>query len=300
MPHVLPSFSAAIAASLGLVLGVTSASADDRAPATPLSPTAAANQTAPLATAAPVPATAAERAAYDRTDPLSRSVFWGRQQEIDPTDPVAGVRLAQALREMGQYDQAAQTAQQILLTQPTNIEAMLEVGRAHIARGQGFYGIAALEQARDAAPQDWRPLSLLGVAYNQVRRADDARAAWNRGLQLSPDNPEILTNAAVALTAGGDPAGAEGLLRRAVAQPGASMKMRLNLALVLGLQGKTGEAEQIIRRDLPPEMAERNLQWLRDKTTAGSQMAASQTAGVAGDPILAAATARTWSSLQGQ
>ncbi len=230
-----------------------------------------------------LPASAEERAAADRLDALTRSVFWGREQEINPADPVAGVKVAQALREMGQFDQAAATAQGLLLSQPSNVEAMLEVGRAHIARGQGFYSIAALEQARDLSPNDWRPLSLLGIAYQQVRRLDDAREAWNTGLRLSPDNPEILTNAAMALTTSGDAAGAELLLRRAVAQPGASTRMRLNLALVLGLQGKTGEAERIIRRDLPPEQADRNLAWLNSKAASGAP----------------AGSARTWSSLQG-
>jgi len=240
------------------------------------------------------PATAAERAAYDRADPLARSVFWAREQEINPADPVAGVKLAQALRELGQYDQAAATAQQVLVAQPANIEAMLEVGKAHIARGQGFYGIAPLEQARALAPADWRPLSLLGVAYQQVRRVDDARAIWAEALRLSPDNPEVLTNAAVALTSEGNAAAAETLLRRAVAQPGATLKMRQNLALVLGLQGKTAEAEQLIRRDLPPEMADRNVRWLNDKVAAQTAAASTPTA------LAATGTARTWSSLQGQ
>ncbi|CAN5212742.1 tetratricopeptide repeat protein [soil metagenome] len=245
------------------------------------------------APAAPVSATAAVRANYDRADPLSRSVFWGREAEIDPSDPVAGVKASQALREMGQFDQAATTAQQVLQTQPANVEAMLELGRAHIARGQAFYGIAPLEQAKALAPNDWRPLSLLGVAYTQVRRVEDGRAAWNAGLQLSKDNPDILTNAAMALTADGNAAGAETLLRRAVAQPAATIKTQLNLALVLGVQGNMAEAEQIIRRALPPEAAERNLAWLRDKT------AVTQTASVAPDAA-SPAMARTWGSLQGQ
>ncbi len=94
---------------------------------------------------------------------------------------------------------------------------------------------------------------------------DDARAAWNQALGMSPDNPEVLNNAAMAQMTDGDAAGAESLLRRAVAQPAATLQMRLNLAMVLGLQGKIGEAEQIIRRDLPPEVAERNLEWLRNQ-----------------------------------
>ncbi|WP_292085474.1 MULTISPECIES: tetratricopeptide repeat protein [unclassified Brevundimonas] len=253
-------------------------------------------QTSPVPTtaAAPArkPADAATRASYDRADALSRSVFWSNEQQINPMDPVAGVRMAQALREMGQFDQAAGTAQNVLTVQPANLEAMLEVGRAHIARGQAFYGIATLEQARAAAPRDWRPLSLLGVAYQQVRRPDDAKTAWTEALRLSPDNPDVLTNAAIARMGEGDAASAEILLRRAAAQPTATLKVRQNLALSLGLQGKTAEAEAILRRDLPPEAADANLRWLAERTAAASGAA----------PVAAAETAgpaRTWSSVQG-
>lgn len=247
---------------------------------------------------AAMPASAQQRAASERLDALSRSMFWNREREVNPADPIAGVKLAAALRELGQYDEAAEAAQGVLTGQPDNIEAMLELGKDHIARGQGFYGIAALERAHAMAPNDWRPLSLLGVAYNQVRREDDAKVAWNEGLRLSADNPEILTNAAVALMTAGNLPGAEGLLRRAVIQPAATARMRLNLAMALGLQGKMPEAEQIIRRDLPPEQADSNLQWLRSKTAPGAVMPASMMV----DPAQAtgSATARTWNSLQGQ
>ncbi|MBA4808254.1 tetratricopeptide repeat protein [Brevundimonas sp.] len=231
------------------------------------------------------PAPAETRAAYERMDALSRSVFWASEQEVNPADPVAGVKLAQALRELGRYDQAAEAVQATLTVQPDNLDALLELGRAHIARGQAFYGVAPLEKARDQAPRDWRAYSLLGVAYEQVRRFDDARAAWNQALVLSPDNPDVLTNAAMAAMTQGDAPAAETLLRRAAAQPAASGKVRQNLAMVLGLQGKMGEAEQILRRELPPELAERNLRWLQARNAAGASASTD--------------TARTWSSLQG-
>jgi Flp pilus assembly protein TadD len=226
-------------------------------------PAVAATQAAPApAQAAPAvrqPAAAEVRAAYDRADPLSRQIFWSDQAEIDPLDPVAGVKAAQALRELGRFDQAAEMAGKVLMVQPDNVEAMLESGRAHIARGQAFYGIAALEGARNARPGDWRAWSLLGTAYEQV-----------------------LSNMAISAMTRGDTAGAEPLLRRAVAQPGASLKVRLNLAMVLGLTGQMAEAEQMLRRDLPPEAADRNLAWLRDRA-----------GGTGVDQ------ARTWGSLQG-
>jgi Flp pilus assembly protein TadD len=228
------------------------------------------------------PATAEVRAAYERTDALSRQIFWSDQADIDPMDPIAGVKAAQALRELGRFDQAAEMAGRVLVVQPTNAEAMLEAGRAHIARGQAFYGIAALEGARDARPADWQAWSLLGAAYDQVRRPDDARAAWAQALALSPENPAVLSNMAMSAMTRGDTATAEPLLRRAVAQPGASLKVRLNLAMVLGLTGNLAEAEQMLRRDLPPEAADRNLSWLRERA-----------GGTGVDQ------ARTWGSLQG-
>ncbi|NEX93782.1 tetratricopeptide repeat protein [Caulobacter sp. 17J65-9] len=237
--------------------------------------------TAAAAPAAPRKATKEERAQADRLDPLARAAFWGTVFDADPQDGEAGVKLSAALRAMDRYPEAAAAADRVLVMDPGNVEAMLELGRSHIGRGQGFYAIDPLKKAQAAAPKDWRAPSLLGVAYEQVSRHDDAVAAWNTALKLSPDNPAVLTNLALSYAAAGDAAQAETLLRTAVARPGATLQTRQNLALVLGLQGKTAEAERLIREDLPPEQAEKNLAWLRAKTAAP------------------ASTGRTWNSLQG-
>jgi Flp pilus assembly protein TadD len=73
----------------------------------------------------------------------------------------------------------------------------------------------------------------------------------------------VLSNLALFHAARGDAPPAEALLRRAVAQPGADAQERQNLALVLGLQGKLAEAERLMRQDLPPEVANANLAYLR-------------------------------------
>lgn len=230
-------------------------------------------------TAAPSPAET--RAGYERMDPLSRSLFWSQEFEKNPADPEAAAALPRALRELGRHQEAAEAAERALIAQPDNVEALLEAGRAHIARGQAFYGIAHLERAARLAPDDWRPHSLLGVAFEQTRRPEDAAAAWARGLALSPENPAILTNMAMGPMMAGDLAMAESLLRRAAAHPEAGLKVRQNLALVLGLKGELGEAERMLRRDLPPEMADANLAWIRQRSADG-----------------AGAGGRTWSSLQ--
>jgi len=233
-----------------------------------------------LAQQAPSAAPAEQRAAYERMDPLSRSLFWSQEFEKNPADPEAAAALPRALRELGRNQEAADAAERALVVQPDNVEALLEAGRAHIARGQAFYGVTHLERAAQLAPRDWRPLSLLGVAYEQVKRPDDAADVWARGLALSPENPAILANMAMGPLTAGDLVTAEGLLRRAAAHPDAGLQVRQNLALVLGLKGDLVEAERMLRRDLPPEIADANLAWIRQRAETGS------------------AGARTWGSLQ--
>jgi Flp pilus assembly protein TadD len=101
------------------------------------------------------------------------------------------------------------------------------------------------------------------VGLAQAGRTAEAKAAHAQALALAPDNPIALSNAAMFQASQGDRAGAETLLRKAVAQPGSSLQVRQNLALVLGLQGKLDEAEQIQRQDLPPQMANNNLAYLK-------------------------------------
>lgn len=293
------SRTAPVAATLSLVLAATAGyaqAAQTPATQTPAAQAPAAQTSAQQVAALPQPADAATRAAYERTDALSRSVFWSNEYNINPMDPVAGVKLAQALRELGQFEQAATAAENVLTAQPGNTDAMLELGRAHIARGQAFYGITALENARNANPRDWRPLSLLGVAYQQVRRHEDAQIAWGQALALSPDNPDILTNSAIAYMGSGDLVQAETLLRRAAAQPNASLKVHQNLALAMGLQGNMSGAEAILRRQLPPEQADQNLAWLAARTQPGSTVATP--ASPTPVSVTTSPSARSWTSLQ--
>ncbi len=61
----------------------------------------------------------------------------------------------------------------------------------------------------------------------------------------------------------GDLVTAEQYLRHATTPPTADSRVRQNLALVLGLQGRFAEAEAIARQELSPAQAEANMAYLR-------------------------------------
>jgi Flp pilus assembly protein TadD len=57
---------------------------------------------------------------------------------------------------------------------------------------------------------------------------------------------------------------AEEALRQAYANPKADARVRQNLGLVVGLQGRFAEAEQIVKADLPPDEAAANVAYLKE------------------------------------
>ncbi len=200
------------------------------------------------------------------SEPLARAAFWGREAQIDPTDVVAGVQLASALRALGQYDTAIQSAGRVLVIDPKNMRTtrFWRPPAPISARAR-----ASTRSTRYSACRRWRQRTggRCRCSASPMRRGaarhDDAQTAWRAALVLSPENPAVLSNMAMEMAAQGDAPGAEALLRRAVVQPGATLTVRQDLTLVLGLEGKLGEAEGWLRRDLPPDQADADLAYLQ-------------------------------------
>jgi Flp pilus assembly protein TadD len=252
----LGSTATVLAALIGLA-GPAWADSAVKPPPTPAAPSPAAVK----------PASAIERAAADRMEPLPRATFWAGEFNKNPADAEAGVKLALALRQLGRAQEAYNTLQQVLVLQPDNIEALLESARAAIAGNQGFFAIAPAQRIAALRPKDWRAPSLLGVAYEQTRQPELALAAHRQALALAPDNPAALCNLGMFYAAQGDEVQAEALLRKAAAEPGASTQVRQDLALILGLKGDLVESERLQRQDLPPDMADANMAYLRAATS---------------------------------
>ncbi len=152
------------------------------------------------------------------------------------------VKLSRALRSMGRADEAVAIGQQMLVLKPDDRDALMEAGRANIAAGQAFYAVAPLEKARKLDLKDWRPVSLLGVAYEAVQRDADAAAAFAEAVRLAPDNPGALSNLAMFKAGRGQTAEAETLLRRAAASPDATAEVRLNLGPGARHEGRPGRS----------------------------------------------------------
>jgi Flp pilus assembly protein TadD len=195
---------------------------------------------------------------------------WRREAEVNgerfranPRDADAAIRYAQALRATGQYAQAAAVLERASLQAPKNRALLGAYGRALADVGNYAQALDVLGRAHTPDAPDWRILSAEGAVLDQMGRNDDARRYYETALKIVPEEPSVLSNLGLSYALAKDLPKAEATLRRAVAQPGAKPRVRQNLALVVGLQGRFQEAEQIAQADLPPTEAAANVTYLR-------------------------------------
>jgi Flp pilus assembly protein TadD len=136
-------------------------------------------------------------------------------------------------------------------------------GKALAADGQFEPALNAIRRAQTPEYPDWKLLSAEGAILDQLGKPADARALYGRALDLKPSEPSVLSNLGTSYVLEGDLQTAERFLRDAAKGQGADSRVRQNLALVVGLQGRFDEAEAIARRELSADQAEANVAYLR-------------------------------------
>ena len=93
---------------------------------------------------------------------------------------------------------------------------------------------------------------------------EEARRYYASALKIVPGEPSVLSNLGMSYMLSRELPKAEEALRQAYANPRADARVRQNLGLVVGLQGRFGEAEDIVKKDLPPDEAAANVAYLKE------------------------------------
>lgn len=187
------------------------------------------------------PASRQMRSSIETQELLAQAAFWSREYQLNPADLEAAVKLASAVRKMGNPSKAAEITQTTRAMYPDDPYLIAEHSAALIALERGKEAMKPLDKALHAAPGYARLWSLKGAALDQVGNYDVARQHYNRALQITPNDPNIMANMGLSFALAGDPRTAEQWLRRAVAHPDAGDGIRQNLDLVLQLQGKPAQ-----------------------------------------------------------
>ena len=198
------------------------------------------------------------------SDPQRAIDAYGERFRANPKDADAALAYGQALRVNGQRAQAAAVLEQACISNPGNKPLLAGWGRALADNGNFQQAFEVLSRAHTPENPDWRILSVQGTVLDQMGRHDEARRYYTSALKIVPGEPSVLSNLGMSYMLTKDLPKAEEALRQAYASPQANAKVRQNLGLVVGLQGRFAEAEQIVKADLPPDEATANVAYLRE------------------------------------
>ena len=188
---------------------------------------------------------------------------WSARYHENPEDADTALAYARALRATDQRAQAVAVLEQASIRNPHNMPLLGAYGRALAEAGSYAQALDALSRAHTPDQPDWRILNAQGAVLDQMGRHAEAQRIYATALKIVPGEPSVLSNLGLSYALTKDLKHAESTLRRAVAQPNANPKVRQNLALVVGLQGRFAEAENIARADLPEDEALANVSYLR-------------------------------------
>lgn len=194
----------------------------------------------------PVSAASLETLSSGQLERVEHSV--GAAYERNPKDRNTGLRYAQVLGMTGKHAQALAVMQQVVIAHPSDREVLAAYGKAQAAAGKLDQALETIRRAQTPDRPDWRLHSAEGAILDQLGRSAEARQKYRMALDAQPNEPTVISNLGMSYVLTGDLRTAETYMRSAAQQPTADSRVRQNLALVVGLQGRFAEAETIADR----------------------------------------------------
>lgn len=222
-----------------------------------------------------------------QTELQKATEYWGNEYEKKPADLKVALNYSRNLKALGEKQKAFSVLQQASVLHGSNPELASEYGRMALDFDQLNVASHLLEIADSPTNPDWKVISARGTVLAKQGQYKDAIPFYERALTLAPNQPSILNNLALANAMSGDAKKAEDMLRQVASQDGGSSKVKQNLALVLGLQGKYDEAKTVGGTSLTADAAAANSEYVRKMVRLSPQ---TSPAGASGTGVPAFAT----------
>ena len=188
---------------------------------------------------------------------------WGKRFDANPGEKVASINYARALRGLTRYSEAAAVMQAAAVKTPQDFEVLGAYGKALADDGQFQQAKEVLGRSYTPERPDWTIMSVQGSVADRLGDHEGAQTFYRDALKIAPGEPSTLSNLGLSYALTKQLPEAEAALREACVSPRADARMRQNLALVLALEAKFAEAEQISRRDMTAQAASANVAAIR-------------------------------------
>ena len=199
--------------------------------------------------------------------------------------PKMALGYANALKAIGSRDRAMEVLTAAYRANQDNGEIAAELGRLALDMNRLDIAQQTLKVAEAQGVKDWKTLSAQGTLRAKRGQHAEAQQYYLAALQEQPDAVSVINNLALSYALDGKADKSEELLRKAVASGQGDKRVRQNLAMVLGLQGKFEEARQVASVDMTEQEAKSSMAYLRNMLANPTQFAAAKPGGAneAGD-----------------
>jgi Flp pilus assembly protein TadD len=180
-----------------------------------------------------------------------------------PQDKATIIYFSAALRANEQPDQAVAVLEAGLASHKGDRDLAVAYAKALAAAGRFQQALTVVEGAIDPTLPDWNALSVKGAVLDQSGRNEEARQYYRQALSIAPGEPSLYANLGLSYAMTNELPEAEAQLRKAVQLPGAGSRIRQNLALVVGLQGRFEECRALFAAELSADQVEANMAYIR-------------------------------------
>lgn len=187
----------------------------------------------------------------------------GARYKSNPRDKGTIIYYAAALRGAGQNDQAVAVLEAAMGIYKNDPDISVAYAKALTALGRFEQALNVVDATIVPQQPDWNALSVKGAILDQMGRNGEARALYNQALLIAPQEASLEANLGLSYAMTNELTTAEAHLRKAVQMRGANSRIRQNLALVVGLQGRFDEARALYGAELPPDQVEANMAYIR-------------------------------------
>jgi len=228
------------------------------------------NQTGPFSRFSSEPKLAA-------ADSMGAIAQWSAAYAKNPQDPKMALGYANALKVVGSRDRALEVLTAAYRANQTNGEIAAELGRLALEMNRLDIATQTLKVAEAQGQKDWKTLSAQGTLRAKRGQNAEAQQYFLAALQEQPDAVSVINNLALSYALDGKADKSEELLRKAVASGQGDKRVRQNLAMVLGLQGKFEEARQVAAVDMTEQDAKSSMAYMRNMLANPTQFAAAKT-----------------------
>lgn len=188
---------------------------------------------------------------------------WGNAYQKDRKNRSSILNYSNALTQNGQIPQATAVLRAGVIAHPKDREIASAYGKALAMNGRFEESLNVLQGVQRADTPDWKLMSAQAAIYDQMGNHLKARSLYKQALKIEPDEASLLNNLGLSYLLSNELPDAEYTLRRAASLPGADSRVRQNLALVLGIQGKYDEAIEVAQAEIDPRQAKANIAYLR-------------------------------------